>query len=489
MFPDMELVKESQIELDYVIQESVAAITALLNAHKTARVKVPITISTEKTYGKKMKKTNSPVAGTVDSPVADISDILSDSNVHSVDLEAVDIEGVETVPHNKTNFNNKAVDIGDILKGYSANENDNREEREIGLSDTVVTEGKYYRASSRVNRANQDKIHPGDMLGDMGKDGSNNAFSRKNNIDTKDMSLKQELKDLSGRDSKQSITQAFDKVYAKNRSEVEVKTNINPTRKTIKQEGKTSILSKTVDIDTNYAKAVKENPVETKKYQKNGKTLKTLFQSTQPKGVETNQSLTDATHAVPPKKQSLMRALIKKGLITDEMMAQLHREWKEAQQQNQTMTELITPNAEQRTSTNSTLPSNDLDRKHKKSKKKQLDLKNLKSHRSVTEKPLETNKNLTNDSYTETDNNNDDTETDSNNDTEARQKTSSDSFSDSVSVSVGGNGDSDGNNSTKSEERTSSHSDSLNNSVNVSNSTFITRLAQFFKDGKHKGNV
>ena len=445
MFPDMELVKESQIELDYVIQESVAAITALLNAHKTARVKVPITISTEKTYGKKMKKTNSPVAGTVDSPVADISDILSDSNVNSDDLEAIDIEGVETVPHNKTNFNNKAVDIGDILKGYSAIENDNREEREICLSDTGVTEGKYYknRASSSVNRANQDKIHPGDMLGDTGKDGTNNAFSRKNNIDTKDMSLKQKLKDLSGRDIKQSITQA---------------------------------------------KSVKENPVETKKHQKNGTTLKTLFQSTQPvteKPVETNQSLTEASHAVPSKNQSLMRALIKKGLITDEMMAQLHREWKEAQQQNQTMTELITPNAEQRTSTNSTLPSNDLGRKHKKPKKKQLDLNNLNSHRSVTEKPLATNKSLTNDSYAETVSNNKDTEkVRNNNDTEARQKTFSDSFSDSVSVSASGNGDSDSTNSTKAKNRTSSHSDSLNNSVNVSNNTFINRLAQFFKDGK-----
>ena len=54
MFPDMELVRESQIELDYVIQESVAAITALLKGHKAARVKAPVIIATEKNLWKKI---------------------------------------------------------------------------------------------------------------------------------------------------------------------------------------------------------------------------------------------------------------------------------------------------------------------------------------------------------------------------------------------------------------------------------------------------
>ena len=64
MFSDMELVRESQIELDYVIQESVAAITALLKGHKAARVKAPVIIATEKTYGRRLHKSEVPIAGT-----------------------------------------------------------------------------------------------------------------------------------------------------------------------------------------------------------------------------------------------------------------------------------------------------------------------------------------------------------------------------------------------------------------------------------------
>ena len=51
MFPDMELTRESQSELDYVIQISVAAITALLKGQRP-KVKPDIIIASEKSYGK-----------------------------------------------------------------------------------------------------------------------------------------------------------------------------------------------------------------------------------------------------------------------------------------------------------------------------------------------------------------------------------------------------------------------------------------------------
>ena len=395
MFPDMELVRESQTELDYVIQESVAAITALLKGAKTVKTKAPVIIATEKSYGRRLQlqphkeKLKTKVHGAVtinegskatiqmenvvdsqlsdaDSQISDrtaspVADLFSDSNPLYDDQETGH-KGVETISHNETDIMKEIIDIRETKYKIDLPVV-NRECEDIQKKKNIFSADKN-KGEENVIDLIDDTIKDMDVVRES--EDKKNAFSTVKGIRQQNETdlVGNRFRNMGVKESEKYIKRAFGRVYAINRGEGEdadinqpentgIRDHLNSHFKKVKQhpfdfhfsknikQGNKSAFIKTEDIDTKnirgretllYNKFGVRMP---KRPRNNLMNLKNLFQSSESvteKPAETGESLTVESQPGPMEEESLMSTLIKKGLITEEMMAQLHREWREAQE-------------------------------------------------------------------------------------------------------------------------------------------------------------
>ena len=495
MFPDMELVREAQVELDYVIQESVAAITNLLNQRKPAKVKKPVTVSTEKIYG---RQPNKPKSATLHAKAT------SDGNVNTSAVERLETPVIEAIatpeetPKQNTPSPNEV--LADLLS-FEAN----AFESKGGTPATVIipVAGATHIRNNKTTSKNE-VIGINDLLsgyindeenGDQrDAEPSNSSFL---DIDNLYGRSKIDIDNLHGQSKGENTTQAVEKVHPKTKAlhQASEKVHLTPKRpqkpgrpkaeirKTFKTLFQSAQPTDQRTNDSTYGHNAQ--PSRKKNVMKaNGKeTLRTLSQSIQ-SVTERNSGLTNSPNAPLPR--SLMRSLIKKGLLTDEMMVQLHKEWKEAQEhgevlseQGEVPTESLKDNQRMNSTSNSMsdtqgeVPSEstalrDNQRMNSTSNSISDSLgasgKNSDSGHTVIEKPIERNQSLA-DAETETMNDN--------NNAESKQMSSSGGVnSDEVSI----NDVESRNNNTNAQQTNSSDSDNKGST--------LAKFFQSFKIGK-----
>lgn len=294
MFPDMEFVRESQAELDYVIQGSVAAITALLKG-QTPKVKPAVTISTEKVYGKIKRPSELSKSKVIGKKRAD-GEVDRNQDKEEVKEAMKGEPGQWTM--DKVNEGIEAEVVSPDKVGVMTS----------GQSNIIQSEDKIDISEEIINKEKTDKNE------------INETYSQQNEVDH----IGDTIRNMKVSDRKGEMNEIFNIKSAFNKYYQQSKGRIPQTREPfIKTDG----------FDLKRRRLFVRELLDGRKAHRNVRNrrlaypvsmnLSEFFQSAKSAKLETLDE--------PLKEGTLTRALTDKGLITKEMLAQLQKEWLEAQ--------------------------------------------------------------------------------------------------------------------------------------------------------------